>query len=398
MNNRPNNQLTPRNNAPATFSNFITGEGIKRKINEMVGGKDGQRFITSIISAVSNNPALAECEHGSILSAAMLGESLGLSPSVQLGQFYMVPFNDRKNNRKVATFQIGYKGYIQLAIRSGQYKKLNVLAIKEGELIHYDPLFEELEVELIQDDTIREETPTIGYYAMFEYLNGFRKTMYWSKAKMETHADKYSFAFSLTDYRRILAGEISQRDMWKFSSFWYKDFDAMAFKTMLRQIISKWGIMSIEIQQAMGNDHALVSDTGPQFIDTASIPPETKTTQNQPAEVAEGQKNPEDDFFSGSGEKTSDQKTENNNSSPDEIALANEALGDSAEAYAKLNAAERKDKLSKSLKGFGANLNDMEKKVGKTYGQWAKKDRIVLLGALKELALGADPSTVFPTG
>ena len=252
MNNRPNNQLAPQNNAPATFSNFITGEGIKRKINEMVGGKDGQRFITSIISAVSNNPALAECEHGSILSAAMLGESLGLSPSVQLGQFYMVPFKDRKNNRKVATFQIGYKVYIQLAIRSGQYKKLNVLAIKEGELIHYDPLFEELEVELIQDDTIREETPTIGYYAMFEYLNGFRKTMYWSKAKMETHADKYSFAFSLTDYRRLLAGEIPQRDMWKFSSFWYKDFDAMAFKTMLRQIISKWGIMSIEIQQAMG--------------------------------------------------------------------------------------------------------------------------------------------------
>ncbi len=397
MNNRPNNQLAPQNNAPATFSNFITGEGIKRKINEMVGGKDGQRFITSIISAVSNNPALAECEHGSILSAAMLGESLGLSPSVQLGQFYMVPFKDRKNNRKVATFQIGYKGYIQLAIRSGQYKKLNVLAIKEGELIHYDPLFEELEVELIQDDTIREETPTIGYYAMFEYLNGFRKTMYWSKAKMETHADKYSFAFSLTDYRRLLAGEIPQRDMWKFSSFWYKDFDAMAFKTMLRQIISKWGIMSIEIQQAMGNDHALVSDTGPQLIDTAPIPPETTTGQEQPTKTTEKRESPEDDFFSGSAEKAPDQKTTASNGDPDEIELANEAMGDGAEAYAKLNAAERKDKLSKNLKAFGANLSDMERKVGKTYGQWTKKDRIVLLGALKKLALGAGPETVFPT-
>ena len=89
----------------------------------MVGGRDGQRFITSIISAVSVNPALSECEYGTILSAAMLGESLKLSPSPQLGQYYMVPFNDKKRNCKVAQFQLGYKGYIQLAIRSGYYKR-----------------------------------------------------------------------------------------------------------------------------------------------------------------------------------------------------------------------------------------------------------------------------------
>lgn len=90
-----------------TFSNYITSDGVKKKINEMVGGKDGQRFITSIISAVSNNPALAECDQGSILSAAMLGESLKLSPSPQLGQYYMVPFNDKNRGCKVAQFQIG---------------------------------------------------------------------------------------------------------------------------------------------------------------------------------------------------------------------------------------------------------------------------------------------------
>jgi recombination protein RecT len=221
-----------------TFSGFLTSEGVKKKINEIVGGKDGQRFITSIISAVSANPELAKCEHSTILSAALIGESLKLSVSPQLGQFYIVPFNDNRNNRVVAQFQIGYKGYLQLAIRSGYYKKINVVALKKGEFINYNPLTEEIETKLINDDEIRENTETTGYYAMFEYLNGFRKTMYWSKKKMEIHATKYSRAYAAK----------------KGYSFWEKDFDAMAFKTMLRQLISKWGIMTVELQQAFEKD------------------------------------------------------------------------------------------------------------------------------------------------
>jgi recombination protein RecT len=260
------------------FARLVTGELMRKKVNEVIGGKDGQRFITSIISAVSTNPALAECDHGTILSAAMVGESLKLSPSPQLGQYYMVPFKDKrrckfpsqKNPRfcktchdcEVAQFQIGYKGYIQLALRTGQYRKLNVLSIKEGELIRYDPLFEEIEVDLIQDDSIREQTRTIGYYAMFEYLNGFRKTMYWSYEKMLSHADRFSQAFKAADYKRLLAGEIPESEQWKFSSFWYKDFDGMAYKTMLRQIVSKWGIMSIEMQTAMESDMGAVHEIG----------------------------------------------------------------------------------------------------------------------------------------
>ena len=247
---------------PQTFSAFLTQDAIKKRINDMVGGKDGQRFVTSIISAVSVNPALAECDHSTILSAAMLGESLKLSPSPQLGQYYLVPFNDKKRGCKVAQFQLGYKGYIQLAIRSGYYKKLNVLAIKAGELVHYDPLNEEIEVNLIEDDTVREATETIGYYAMFEYTNGFKKAMYWSREKMMAHADKYSMAFSAEKYRDLLAGKIPQSEMWKYSSFWYKDFDGMAYKTMLRQLISKWGIMSIDLQTAMDKDMAAINDDG----------------------------------------------------------------------------------------------------------------------------------------
>lgn len=270
------NTLTKRTgNKPQTFSAFLTQDAIKHKINSMVGGKDGQRFITSIISAVSVNPALAECEHSSILSAAMLGESLKLSPSPQLGYYYMVPFNDKKRGCKVAQFQLGYKGYIQLAIRSGEYKKINVLAIKEGELEYFDPLNEEIKVNLMVDDwDARESAKTIGYYAMFELTNGFKKALYWSKAQMVAHADKFSQAFSKEavkardpKYNRVSfadfeAGKVSEKDMWLYSSFWYKDFDGMAYKTMLRQLISKWGIMSIEMQSAMDKDMAAINEDG----------------------------------------------------------------------------------------------------------------------------------------
>lgn len=189
----------------------------------------------------------------------------------------MVPFNKKiklangeEKQIKVAQFQLGYKGYIQLAIRSGYYKTINVLAIKDGELIKYDPLTEELEVNLIEDDEVREQTQTIGYYAMFEYLNGFRKTMYWSKKKMLSHADTYSKAFNKEAYQKLIDGQVPAKEMWKYSSFWYKDFDGMAYKTMLRQLISKWGIMSIELQNAMEKDMAEIKEDGtPDYIDTA---------------------------------------------------------------------------------------------------------------------------------
>lgn len=174
----------------------------------------------------------------------------------------MVPFKNKKKGVTEAQFQLGYKGYIQLAIRSGYYKKLNVLAIKEGELIRYNPLEEEIEVNLIEDDIEREETPTAGYYAMFEYENGFKKSMYWSKKKMLAHADKYSAAFSAKSLELLEAGKIPDSEKWKYSSFWYKDFDGMAMKTMLRQLISKWGIMSIDLQTAIDKDMAIIREDG----------------------------------------------------------------------------------------------------------------------------------------
>lgn len=234
-----------RGNQRLGISAYLTADAVKNQINQVVGGKDGKRFISAIVSAVNTNPALQECTNQSILSGALLGESLKLSPSPQLGQYYLVPFND-KNKGKVAQFQLGYKGYIQLAIRSGQYKKLNVLAIKEGELIRFDPLNEEIEVRLIEDEEEREQANTIGYYAMFEYTNGFRKAIYWSKRKMEAHALKYSKGYQAK----------------KGYTFWEKDFDGMAYKTMLRQLISKWGIMSIDMASAIDSDMAVINEDG----------------------------------------------------------------------------------------------------------------------------------------
>ena len=262
--------------AKQTFSAFLATNAMKKKINEMVGGKDGQQFVTAIISAVSTNPQLAECENSSIVSAALLGQALKLSPSPQLGQYYIVPFNNSDKGCKVAQFQLGYKGYIQLAIRSGQYKKINVLAIKEGELIEYDPLNEEIKVNLIEDEELREQAETIGYYAMFEYMNGFRKTIYWTKQKMEAHALKYSKGYKAK----------------KGYTFWEKDFDGMAYKTMLRQLISKWGIMSIDMQTAMEKDMAVINENGDyEYIDNNSNEIDVVSNEKSNEEKVEIQEN-----------------------------------------------------------------------------------------------------------
>lgn len=250
------NSLTKANQKMGMAA-YLTQDAVKAQINNIVGGKNGTRFITSIVSAVQTNPALQECTNQSILSAALLGETLNLSPSPQLSYFYMVPFNDTKRGCKVAQFQIGYKGLIQLAIRSGQYKKINVLSIKKGELEYFDPLNEEIKVKLMVDDwDAREKAETIGYYAMFELTNGFQKAMYWSKEQMEHHALTYSQGYKAK----------------KGYTFWEKSFDRMAEKTMLKQLLSRWGIMSTELMQAIDADETVINEDGTKnYVETEEI-------------------------------------------------------------------------------------------------------------------------------
>lgn len=254
MGNNKNAIATPKQ----SFSTFMALPAVRDKVKDIVVGKDGDRFITSIVTAVGTNPQLAACDYSSILSAALLGEALKLSPSPQLGQFYMVPYNDNNRKIKVAQFQLGYKGYIQLAIRSGQYRDIDVISVKEGELISYDPFRQKGEFKAVTDPIEREKAETIGYYAYFELLNGFRKEMYWSKEQMLAHAKQYSQGYA--------------SDLQKGTSytFWAKNFDGMAQKTMLRQLISKWGLMSIEMQQAFSGDMGTIRDDGSvDYIDHA---------------------------------------------------------------------------------------------------------------------------------
>lgn len=251
------------------FTSYITSTGITQKINSIVGSeKDGAKFIANIVASVQANPVLKECSNQSILSCALVAHSLNLSANPTLGQIYMIPFNNKQTGMKEAQIQLSYKSYIQLAIRSGYYKKINALAIKQGELVKYDPLEEEIEVKLIDDEEEREKAPVAGFYAMFQYSNGFKKAIYWSNEKMLAHADKYSQSFNRKTMQDIIDGKVNEKDMWKYSSPWYSKYEDMGIKTVLKQLLSKYGILSIEMQEAIEKDQAVIKDDGtPVYVD-----------------------------------------------------------------------------------------------------------------------------------
>jgi len=239
------------------FAAMIKSDAVQKSLSGTLGdAMKAKTFTASLISAVSTTPTLRECDGMSIISAALLGESLNLSPSPQLGQYYMTPFKDNKTGTTKATFVLGWKGYYQLALRSGQYRNLDAVAVKEGELEEYNPITGEIKLNPISDPVAREHAKTVGYYAFFELTNGFKKQMYWSKEKMEQHALKYSQGYRAK----------------KGYTFWEKDFDSMALKTMYRQLIGKYGIMSIDMQKAYANDTTiqpsiLEDDEAPIYFD-----------------------------------------------------------------------------------------------------------------------------------
>lgn len=311
------NQLAPSGQDNDKLGVYLGKPNIKAWLNNVLGNQDeAARFVANITSAVAATPALAECTSASIVSAGLMANALKLSMSASLGHCYLIPFKDNKNKRVVATFVLGYKGYEQLAIRSGQYKKIEVVAIKQGELIKFDRIHGEVVFNPIADDLVWEQTPTVGYYAYFELLNGYKKELYWSKEKMQLHADKYSKAYSRDAHALLLAGKIPASEMWKYSSYWYSDFDGMAYKTMIRQLISKHGVMSIDMQKAFEADddykkeEMFVGDGGTSLPHAQQLP--TSAEQTTPAADADGVVNSEgsaqgaenfDEFFEGMDEQ-----------------------------------------------------------------------------------------------
>lgn len=237
------------------LNNYLRLPTVTQNLSEKLGLEEAKKFKAALSSAIGTNPVLAlECDLGSVLNVALLGHSLNLPPSPQLGYYYFVPFNNRKRKCKEAQFVMGYKGYIQLAMRSGYYVKLNVSDVKAGEFVSWNSFTEDLEVNFITDPIKREKAETVGYCGFFEYKNGFRKITYWTLEAVQIHADKYSAAYSLEKDKLLKAGKIPQAELWKYSSFWYKDFDVMAKKTVIRNMLSRWGAMSVDMQTAFEKD------------------------------------------------------------------------------------------------------------------------------------------------
>lgn len=195
---------------------------------EEVLGKRAPQYMSSILNLYNGDTYLQKCDPTSVLASSMVAATMDLPVDKNLGYAWVVPYKGK------AQFQMGYKGYIQLALRTGQYKHINTIEIHEGELVSWNPLTEELEV----DFTKKVSDKVIGYAGYFELLNGFKKSTYWTKEQIEAHRKK----FSKSDFG------------------WSKDFDAMAKKTVLRNMLSKWGILSIEMQNAYTADTNVIQE------------------------------------------------------------------------------------------------------------------------------------------
>ncbi|MEJ9210094.1 recombinase RecT [Bacillus smithii] len=200
---------------------------MKKKF-EQVLDKKAPQFMSSLLNLYNEDPGLQECEPMSIISAAMVAAALDLPINKNLGYAWIVPYYDNKKGHKVAQFQLGYKGYIQLALRTGQYKGINVIPVREGELIKWNRLTEEIELNLEGATSDK----VVGYCGYFKLINGFEKTVYWTKEEIEKHKN----TFSKSDFG------------------WKNNWDAMAMKTVLRNMLSKWGILSVEMQTAVIED------------------------------------------------------------------------------------------------------------------------------------------------
>lgn len=235
-------EVAMRDQTPArTIDDWVESENIKQKFNEVLD-KGAPAFVTSILSLVKSTPQLAAADPKTVISAAMTAATLKLPINPNLGFAYIVPYKD------TATFQMGYKGYIQLAMRTGQYKTINASVVYEGQIE---------DVDFVTGEIIRgkkKSDKVVGYVAYFELINGFSKMVYMSHEDMLRHALTYSQAYKY------------DRKNGKKSSMWSTNFEAMGLKTVLKQLISKYGIMSIDMQGA-GLETALSADNADSAYD-----------------------------------------------------------------------------------------------------------------------------------
>ena len=215
---------------------YIKDENVGRRINELLKDRAPQ-FTTTLMAALNSNKALNSCEPPSVLTAALTAASMDLPINQNLGFAYLIPYKNKDGD--VCQFQMGYKGFIQLAQRSGYYKTINATEVREGEIAKIDRLSGEIEFDWIEDDKEREKAKVVGYVAYFKLLNGFEKSLYWSVEKCKAHATRFSKSFKYG------------------GGLWKDDFESMAIKTVLKQLISKYGPLNTQLQEAITKDQTI---------------------------------------------------------------------------------------------------------------------------------------------
>lgn len=224
-------QLAKRNGSSSSplsgIREMLSSAPIRKRFEEVMKDRAPQ-FMSSIINLVASDTTLQKSDPMSVISSCMVAATLDLPVDKNLGYAWIVPYFDKRSGKYIATFQIGYKGYVQLALRTGKYRSINVIDVHEGELVSWNPLTEELSI----DFEAKKSDAVIGYAGYFELINGFRKAVYWTREQIEAHRQKYS----------------------KSDFGWKNDYNAMARKTVIRNMLSKWGILSIEMQKAVSED------------------------------------------------------------------------------------------------------------------------------------------------
>lgn len=246
------NQAPNEEKKPLTAVTLFRKDSVQEQFDKLLG-KKAPAFITNVLQAVQNSDMLQTAEPLSILNAALKAAALDLIVDPNFGQAWIIPYKDGKTGKTLAQFQMGWKGYVQLAHRSNQYEKMNAIAIHDNQFISWNPLTEDLEVNM----SVVGSGTIAGYAAYFKLKNGFYKVAYWSAEEVQKHAKKYSKSFGK-------GGGIGWNDK--------DNYDNMCLKTVLKNTINKWGIMSIEMQTAHLADQAVIEEDGKyRYVDNEQV-------------------------------------------------------------------------------------------------------------------------------
>lgn len=257
------NEVTVKEKAKEGIASYLAKAEVRESVINTLGKEHADVFISDVVACVQNNTTLASCTNRSIFSAALFSRTLNLTLAPQFGFAYLVPYDNKHNVDgktvyvKEAVFQMGWKGYVQLALRSNNFRKIIVTDVRKGEVSGFNPFEDEYVINPIEFEkrTARDEKgnyliPIVGYYTKIVMVNGFVKEMYMTHEEMLNYAKRYSKA-----YRNDLNKHTTY-------SFWTTSFEDMAKKTMLRQILGKYGLITTELQAAYAHDMAIEREDG----------------------------------------------------------------------------------------------------------------------------------------